>query len=524
MKGFLEWFKSSTKMKRWFFLILLGIILCCFGFSKIFVQKELKLEDIALIVATFVIGFTFVILGIIYIQKRTLELLVQANSTTVNNKKNVNMKSLIFNKNLYEKGPNIVVIGGGTGLNTVLQGIKKYTSNVTAIVTISDYGKQATTSRKELNLLPLEDIKQSMVALAKKEEDIQNIMNHSFTSNQLRGLNFGDVYLLAMKEIYGNESVQKASDILKITGKVLPVTTDEIKICAELKDGTIVEEKDKISEVAYEKVTRINRIYISPSNAVPAPGVLDAIKSADAIIIGPGSLYTNIIPNLLVKNVAKTIKESKAIKVYVSNIMTEPGQTDDYSISDHINALIEHVGKGVADFCLCDTGEVTPEFVRKYNKMGADIVEQDFKNVSGKGMTIIQKDMSMIKQDVIRHNPDAIATSVIELICDDLKYKDKQNDTQYVLLNNRLKEQKKKEKQHVHNKKVEKKKAFKEEKKAEPKFTRKSKFQEKYKERIKSIQQSDMKTANNRRLVQEAENLKSKQKSEVGSRKKENKI
>lgn len=512
MKGFLEWFKSSTKMKRWFFLILLGIVLACFGFSKIMVQKELFLKDILVIVGTFIVGFTFVIIGVIYIQKRTLELLVQANSTAVNTNKNINMKSLIFNKNLYEKGPNIVVIGGGTGLNTVLQGIKKYTSNVTAIVTISDYGKQATNSRRELNLLPLEDIKESMVALADKETDMQKIINHSFVANQLRGLNFGDIYMLAMKEIYGNSSVEKSSDILKITGKVLPVTTDEIKICAELKDGTIVEEKDRISDVAYEKVTKINRIYISPSNAVPAQGVLEAIKQADAIIIGPGSLYTNIIPNLLVKNVAKTIKESKAIKVYVSNIMTEPGQTDDYSISDHIDALIEHVGKGIADFCLCDTGEVTPEFVRRYNKKGSDLVEQDLKKVSGKGMTIIQKDMSTIKQDVIRHDSDAIATAVIELICEDLKYKDKQNETQYVLLNSKLKTQKKKERQHIHTKKVERKKIRKEEKKLEPKFTRKSKFQEKYKERIKAIQESDFKKEQNMRLSKEAEKLETKRK------------
>lgn len=510
MKGFLEWFKSSTKMKRWFFLILLGIVLACFGFSKIMVQKELFLKDILVIVGTFIVGFTFVIIGVIYIQKRTLELLVQANTTAVNTNKNINMKSLIFNKNLYEKGPNIVVIGGGTGLNTVLQGIKKYTSNVTAIVTISDYGKQATNSRRELNLLPLEDIKESMVALADKETDMQKIINHSFVANQLRGLNFGDVYMLAMKEIYGNSSVEKSSDILKITGKVLPVTTDEIKICAELKDGTIVEEKDRISDVAYEKVTKINRIYISPSNAVPAQGVLEAIKQADAIIIGPGSLYTNIIPNLLVKNVAKTIKESKAIKVYVSNIMTEPGQTDDYSISDHIDALIEHVGKGIADFCLCDTGEVTPEFVRRYNKKGSDLVEQDLKKVSGKGMTIIQKDMSTIKQDVIRHDPDAIATTVIELICEDLKYKDKQNETQYVLLNSKLKTQKKKERQHIHTKKVERKKIRKEEKKLEPKFRRKSKFQEKYKERIKAIQGSDLKKEQNMRFSKEAEKLETK--------------
>lgn len=287
MKGFFEWFKSSTKMKRWFFTVLVGIILCCFGFSKILVQKELILEDLIWIIVSFVIGFTLVILGIIFIQKRTLELLVQANSTEVGN--DVNMKSLIFNKNLYEEGPNVVVIGGGTGLNTVLQGIKKYTNNVTAIVTVSDYGKNVTDSRRELELKPLEDIKDSMIALSSFEDEMAKVMNHNFTFNKLRGLSFGDIYMLAMQEIHGNlaESIGNASDVLKITGRVLPVTLDEVKICAELKDGTIVEERDKIPDITYEKVTKIQRIYITPSNVIPAPGVLDAIKNADAIVIGP---------------------------------------------------------------------------------------------------------------------------------------------------------------------------------------------------------------------------------------------
>lgn len=506
MKGFFEWFKSSTKMKRWFLMIVIGIGLCCYGFSRILMEKELLFEDLALIIATFVLGFIFVILGIIFVQKRTLELLVQANSTVVG-EKNVNIKSLIFNKNVYEEGPRIVVIGGGTGLNTVLEGMKKYTNNITAIVTVSDYGKKVTNSRKELDLLPLEDIKNSIVALADNEEEMQKIMNYHFGNNQLMGLSFGDIYMLATKELYGNmaESIQKSSDILKIIGKVIPATLDEIAICAELKDGTIVEEREKISDITYNKATKINRIYITPSNCIPAPGVLEAIKEADAIIIGPGSLYTNVIPNLLIKNVAKTIKESKAIKIYISNIMTEPGQTDDYSIADHIEALVEHVGKGVVDFCICDTGEVTPEFVRRYNKMGADLVEQDLSKVSEKGITIIQKDMSMIKQDLIRHDPDAVASAIIELICNDLKFKDQQNSKQYVLLNTKLQKQKKTEKAKTNTKQKEKKQQIKQAKKLEPR--KQSKFNEKYKERIKAIQNGEEARKERLKMAEKTEKL-----------------
>ncbi len=388
---------------------------------------------------------------------------------------------------------------GEPGLNTVLEGIKKYTDNITAIVTVSDYGRNASNSRQELNLMPIEDIKGSLIALSDNDEEMKRVIKHEFNNNSLKGLTFGDIYMYALKEIYGEKYIEKSSDILKVIGKVIPVTDDEIKICAELKDGTIVEEKDKISEVVYQKVTKINRVYITPTNAVPTPEAINAIKEADAIIIGPGSLYTNIIPNLLVKNISRTIKESKAMKFYISNIMTEPGQTDDYAISDHIDALIEHVGKEIINYCICDTGEVTPEFVRKYNKMGADLVEQDFKKVSGKGITIIQKDMSIIKDGAIRHNPDAIASCVMEIICNDLKYKDKQNDPQYVMINTKVKEEKKKEKRATKNKESLIKRKTLLDKKNEPRFKKKSKFQEKYKERIKSIKNSEKITEKNRK-------------------------
>lgn len=512
MKGFFEWFKASTKIKRWMLLILIGIVLSCYGFSKILVADKLEFLDLLPIILLFVFGFIFVILGIIFIQKRTLELLIEANdTTTVKGKKaSVNIKSLIFNKRVYEEGPKVVVIGGGTGLNTVIKGLKKYTNNITAIVTMSDYGADITQSRKELNLLPLNDIKESIISLSDKEELMKHLMNLKFQNERLRNLCFGDIYLLAMKELCGDisEGIKHSTEVLNIIGKVLPVTLDEITICAELNDGTTIEEKDKIPEIVTNRVEKINRIYISPSNCRPAPGVLEAIAEADAIVIGPGSLYTNVIPNLLVKNVAKAIKESKAIKVYVTNIMTEQGQTDNYSVSDHIQAIIDHVGKEVMDFCICDTGEVMPEYVRKYNKEGSDVVDQDISKATSKGVKIIQKNMSTIVNDKIRHNPDVIATSIIELICNDLKFKDKQGSTQYLLLNSVLKEEKKIEKKH--NKMLKNHKNI--VKKAERKVTtsnhkRTSKFSNKYKDRVKSIQTAEAQTAENRRIAEEIEKM-----------------
>ena len=171
-----------------------------------------------------------------------------------------------------------------------------------------------------------------------------------------------------------------------------------MKIIAELANGYIVEEKSRIPEVVQDKITKINRILISPSNCRPAPGVVEAIKNADCIVIGPGSLYTNVIPNLLVNGVTKALKESTAIKVYISNIMTEPGQTDNYSVADHLNAIIEHCGNGIVDYCIYDTGEIIPEFIKKYNLEGQDLVEQDISKI--KGIKFLQRNLSIIKGDL----------------------------------------------------------------------------------------------------------------------------
>ncbi len=493
MKGFMHWFKSSNKMKRWMFLILIGILLACYGLAEIIVMKEISFQEVGKVVAIFVVGFIAIVLGLIFLNKRTLEVLIEATDERMENKKNVNIKSLIFNKTVYDKGPNIVVIGGGTGLNTVLSGLKNYTNNLTAIVAVSDYGEAISNSRKELEMLPLGDIKDSIVSLASKEEQVGKLMNYEFKTGRLKGLNFSDIYFSAMKNITGDfeESIVKSNEIFNMIGKVMPVTLDEMKIVAELANGYIVEEKSRIPEVVADKLTKINRIMLNPSNCRPAPGVIEAIKNADCIVIGPGSLYTNVIPNLLVNGVAKAIKESTAIKVYVSNIMTEPGQTDDYSVTDHINAIIEHCGTGLIDYCIYDTGEIIPEFIKKYNLEGQDLVEQDVDKI--KGIKFLQRDLSMISNDLIRHDPSLVASSIIELICDDLKYQDKQNDPQYLMLNTKLREEKR-------INKVKKKMAKKEKLKAQGKLGKKekdwkgkSKFSSKYSDRIKSIREADEK-------------------------------
>lgn len=512
MLGFFSWFNGKTKIKRFMFIILLGMVCTCFAFTYILQTDILTPIDILKVVGLFALGFLLIIVGIIFIQRRTMEIVVEANN--VNSGKghiaNLNMKSLIFNRTMYNEGPKVVVIGGGNGLNTVIKGLKKYTNNITAIVTISDYGRVNTDSKKQLETLSFDDIIESIVSLSDKEELMDKLMNWKFKNNKLQDIKFGDVFLVALSEIYDNlsEGIQKSINALNITGKVLPSTLDEITICAELEDGTTIKNKDEIPQVAYEKIEKIDRIYISPSNCKAAPGVLEAIQEADAIIIGPGSLYTNVIPNLLVKNVSKTIKESKALKVYVTNIMTEPGQTDNYSISDHLDAIFEHVGRDIFDYCLADTGEIVPEYIRKYNLEGSDVVDQDIDKVTKKGIKIIQKPLSKIEGNYIRHDPDSIAATVMELICNDLKFRDKQATPQYMFLNSVLGDEKKIEKKRIrsiNNNKKKKQRELDEIRRRRMGNRKPSKFNTKYRERIESIQTTEMKKGENMKLYSEME-------------------
>ena len=496
MNGLGHWLKSSSKMKRWIFLILVGIVLTCYGIAKILVQKEMEIADAGKVVVVFVIGFTCIVLGLIFLNKRNMELFIEATDDRMKNKKNVNVKSLIFDRTIYDKGPKIVAIGGGAGLNTVLTGMKRYTDNITAIVAVSEYGKQPNSSRIALGTtLPFEEVKDSIAALSsEKTNELEKLLNHEMANPNLRGLKFSDIYFTAMKEIYRNDtqSIEKSNSIFKIVGDVKPVTTEEMQICAELENGYVVEEKDKIPEIVSDKMTRINRVYLKPSNCRPAPGVLEAIKEADSIIIGPGSLYTNVLPNLLVNGVAKAIRESKAIKIYVNNIMTEPGQTDDYSVEDHIKAIIEHCGEGLIDYCIYDTGEVVPEYIKMYNREGADLVEQKINDPALKRIKFIKKNISKIVDGKIRHDPYMIAESAITLICNDMKFQDKENDPSYIMLNAKLQSDKRINKLKKEKKRKDKKAERKgiDPNKKKDRFKKQSKFSAKYSDRIKSIKDS----------------------------------
>ena len=497
MKGIFYWFKDSSKMKRWIMLILVGIVFCSFGMANMIVSEEaITLVEAAKIIAYFVIGFTCVVLGLVFINKRNMELFIEATDDRLDRDEKVNVNSLIFNKTVYNQGPKIVVIGGGSGLNNTLEGLKKHTSNITAVVTVSDYGENFGENNEKLVYRQLEDIKNGIASLALDDNSkMKDLFNYKFSNGVLNGVTFSDLYFTAMDDISKTtaDAIKDSNEIFKICGKVLPVTKDKMKICAELENGYLIEEKAKIAETVYEKLTKINRVYLNPTNCKALPEVIEAIKEADGIIIGPGSLYTNVIPNLLVNGVSRAIRESKAVKLYVCNIMTEPGLTDNYSVADHVNAIVDHCGEGLIDYCLYDTGEVIPEYIKKYNLDGAELVEQNLLKIKDKKIKFIKEDMSVIKDDFVRHNSMLIADTLIKIICDDLKFKDRQNEPEYLMMNSKLQKDKEIKKEMIRQNKNKKDDGKKQKNKS------KSKFASKYSDRIESIKHADEKAEKRRK-------------------------
>lgn len=291
MKGIFQWFKDSSKMKRWIMLILVGVVFASFGMANIIASNNtITFLHAAKIIVNFVIGFTCVVLGIIFINKRTMELFIEATDERLDGNEKVNVNSLIFNKKVYNKGPKIVVIGGGSGLNNTLEGLKKHTSNITAVVTISDYGENFGQNNETMLYRQLEDIKDSIASLAVDDESkMKELLNYRFSEGSVNGITFPDLYFAAMGEISNStaEAVKNSNEIFKICGKVLPVTKDKMKICAELENGYLIEEKNKIAETVYDKLTKVNRVYLNPSNCKALPEVIEAIQEADGIIIGP---------------------------------------------------------------------------------------------------------------------------------------------------------------------------------------------------------------------------------------------
>jgi len=322
-------------------------------------------------------------------------------------------------KNSYYNGrpPAVVCIGGGTGLSTMLRGLKLYTPNITAIVTVADDGGGSGVLREELGIIPPGDIRNCMLALANIEPTMQRLLTYRFDSGNLKGQSFGNLFLAAMYGISDSyeETFSKMGDVLAITGRVLPVTTADVNIVAEFTDGTVIVGESSAFNDAKHKGRDIKSVRLEPERPDAVPEVIKAIEEADLVILGPGSLYTSIIPNLLVDGVADAIERSNAVKLYIANIMTQNGETEGYSLSDHIKELRRHSGKNLADVCLVNNKEIADELLEKYADEGAVQLPIDREETERMGVKIYEAPMFGRDGDYIRHSPRLLAKEIIRV-------------------------------------------------------------------------------------------------------------
>ena len=310
------------------------------------------------------------------------------------------------------KGPRITAIGGGTGLSTMLRGLKRHTNNLTAIVTVADDGGGSGVLRQELGMLPPGDVRNCLESLANE------LLHYRFTEGSLKGQSFGNLFLAALNGISGgnfNEAVSRMSQVLAITGRVIPVTNSNVQLEAELENGARVLGESKIFYCKKREDCRIRRVRLLPEKPPALEAALEAIREADMILLGPGSLYTSIIPNLLVKDVAEAIEASHALKIYIGNVMTQEGETEGYANSDHIRAIFEHSRPGLFHLCLVNSGTIPADVTARYAQEGAEPLRFDKTACARLGVELVSRPVSAVRDGYVRHDPELLAAALLEL-------------------------------------------------------------------------------------------------------------
>ena len=401
---FLKWFYPGMRVKRWLFLAIAGVL--GFGVGSALLPLEAGIFVRLTAFLLLVVGLISIILGVGNMVRSLLEVVSPGHAA--------DLVDLVFQQRYLERGPRVVVIGGGTGLSTLLHGLKQYTTNLTAIVTVADDGGSSGRLRQEFDMLPPGDIRNCLVALADTEPLMQRLFQYRFAPDSaLQGHNFGNLFITAMTKITGDfeEAVQASSKVLAIRGRVVPSTNAKVRLAAEHVDGSVTLGETKISEAE----TPIRRVYLEPRTCTPTASALSAIREANAIVLGPGSLYTSIIPNLLVNGMVEEIVQSKALKLYVCNVMTQSRETRGFRASDHVRALVAHASPGILHLCIVNTEPVPETLLTRYREEDAFPVEPDIDRVRGLGYQVLAENI-INTENYVRHDPHKVAKLVIQLL------------------------------------------------------------------------------------------------------------
>ncbi len=315
-----------------------------------------------------------------------------------------------------EREPRIVAIGGGHGLSAMLRGLKRYSRNLTAIVTVADDGGGSRMLREDLGILPPGDIRNCIMALANTEPAMEELLQYRFTEGSLAGQSFGNLFLAAMNGISGSfeEAVHRMGEVLAITGRVLPVTNENVHLEAEFANGSRTLGESKIFYAKKINDCRIKQVRLVPQHPKALPETLEAIRQADLILMGPGSLYTSIIPNFLVDGISEAVAESKARKFLIMNIMTQDGESEGYTGADHVRALLRHACPGIVDVCIANSAVLPEEILAPYRAEGVEQLELDRAGIEAMGIVVKEYELATGTR-YIRHDSEALAKAIMEV-------------------------------------------------------------------------------------------------------------
>ena len=423
MLNLLKWLYPGMKMKRWLLLFAIGVLLVSFGAALALNYEYLGRaeEEIFRFVymtvgsynyaITMAIGFAIIIIGACLMMFSTRSIIRSIIAVLIPDRSEA-IVDLIYQKQKLSRGPIVTVIGGGHGLSVLLRGIKESTSNVSAVVTVADDGGSSGRLREELGIIPPGDLRNCLVALADTEPLMEKLFQYRFKgSTALAGHSFGNLFIAAMNEVTGDmeTALKESSKVLAVKGRVIPASKVSVRLDAIMNDGTVVEGESQIPEAR----KKIRRVQLFPKKVPAVPAAIEAIENSDAIILGPGSLYTSIMPNLLVEGVAKALKKSKAIKIYICNVMTQPGETDNYSASAHAKAILDHTGRGAIDYVLVNSAPIPKNFCEGESQP----VEVDEEKINALGCGLIKADL-ISETDAGRHDPEKLCKAVMKIIYD----------------------------------------------------------------------------------------------------------
>lgn len=416
---FLKWFYPGMGIKRWVGLLLIGILLTMIGaflvgafslFGALMTITEKLATGKALGFLLIVLGFYLIFIGV----KELLFFIIRLFLPLKEEEKGKGLVDIIYERKYLGRGPKIVAIGGGTGLSMLLHGLKQYTSNINAIVTVADDGGSSGRIREQFGILPPGDIRNCLVALADAEPMMRNLFQFRFAEgSELGGHSFGNLFITAMTKLTGDfeKAIKESSKVLAIRGQVIPSTLNKVTLVAEYKDGSNVEGEAQIPR----KGGLIKNVYLKPSNIEATPEAIRAISEAEIIVLGPGSLYTSVMPNLLITQIKEAIAASGAIKVYICNIMTQHGETDDYSAFDHLNAIINHTRARIIDYVLVNTAKIPEHLLAKYKGESAYPIKCDMERIERAGFKVRQEEI-IEADEVVRHDSQKLARIIISFL------------------------------------------------------------------------------------------------------------